>query len=394
MGDVTVAGDTNKTSLGVVIVGALGLIAPKLGRLIPIIFLVSAATFFMLELVPGDPAAVVVGEHGSDEQYEQVREQLGLDDPPVERYLDWLGGAVQGDFGQSVVPPREDVTEMITARLPVTLEIALLAMVLSLVVAIPMGLWTAYRMGSPGDILASGAAFGVISVPSFLSALLLIFLAIFNAGILQAGMVLVGVGVALGLAVRALRAASRYGWERAQVRSMVAAGVAVAVAVLSAVLLPDFPRQGFVRLTSGEGLFKNLESAFLPALTLALIEGSVFMRVLRNDMANTLEEDYILAARAKGMSTSHVLVRDALRPSSFSLVTVAGVALGRLLGGTVIVESIFGVPGMGRMLVQAIQVNNFPVVQASVLVLALLYVLINTVVDLSYSLLDPRIRRG
>lgn len=121
---------------------------------------------------------------------------------------------------------------------------------------------------------------------------------------------------------------------------------------------------------------------------------AVFTRVLRNDMIGTLQEDYILSARAKGMPTSHILIRDALRPSAFSLVTVAGVTFGRLLGGTVIVETIFRLPGMGSMLVEAIQVKNYPVVQATVLVLAILYVLINTAVDLSYAYLDPRIRRG
>ena len=375
--------------------GGMGkVIAIKLLRLVPIVFLISLGTFFMLELVPGDPAAVVAGEHATEEQYQEIRTELGLDRPVLERYLDWLGGAVRGDFGESLVRPSGDVAELVLSRLPVTIEIALLAMVMSLVVAVPLGMWTAHRQGSLSDTVVSGSAFAAISVPSFLSALLLVFLAIFNVGILRAGIVAAGVALAVAIAVRGLRAAADHGWEREQVTTLVRAGVVLVAFLLCAALLPEFPRQGFDRLTSGEGLFANLRSAFLPALTLALIEGAVFMRVLRNDMIQTLQEDYVLAAHAKGMTTTHVLVRDALRPSSFSLVTVAGVTLGRLLGGTVIVESIFGLPGVGRLLVQAIELNNYTVVQATVLVLAVLYVLINTVVDLSYSYLDPRIRRA
>jgi peptide/nickel transport system permease protein len=183
-----------------------------------------------------------------------------------------------------------------------------------------------------------------------------------------------------------------------RLRHVIARGTGIVVVAASAAAIvaffPDFPRQGFARLTSEEGLRENLRSAFLPALTLAMVEFGVFMRVLRSDLIATLQEDYILAARAKGTPTWLILVRDALRPSSFSLVTIAGVALGRLVGGAVIVETIFNLPGMGGMLVEAIGVRNFPVVQGAVLVIALFYVLVNTTIDVAYSYLDPRIRRG
>lgn len=370
------------------------MIFTKVLRIIPIIFLVSLGTFLLLELVPGDPVAAVLGETATPERYAVVEAELGLDRPLTERYLDWLGGAVRGDFGRSLLPPVEDVSDMVAARLPVTLEIALVALVLSLAFAIPAGMWSAHRSGASVDTALSGGAFAAISVPSFLSALILVFLVVFNRTNLRLLIIVAGCLVALAMAVGAVRRAGSEGWSRRHVVMLAAAAGVAALGAVVAAGLPVFPRQGFSRLTDEAGLIENLRTVFLPALTLALIEGAVFMRVLRADMVETLQEDYVLAARAKGMSSAHILVRDALRPSSFSLVTVAGVTLGRLLGGTVIVETIFRLPGMGTMLVQAIQVNNFPVVQASVLVLALLYVLVNTAVDISYAYLDPRIRRG
>jgi peptide/nickel transport system permease protein len=164
--------------------------------------------------------------------------------------------------------------------------------------------------------------------------------------------------------------------------------------VLLFVFFPDFPRQGFSRLTDEAGIWANLRSAFLPALTLAITEFAIFMRLLRGDLISTLHEDYILSARAKGMPSRRILVRDALRPSSFSIITVAGVAFARLIGGAVIVEVIFNLPGMGTLIVNAIGAKDYRVVQLAVLVVAVFYVLINLVVDISYAYLDPRIRRG
>jgi len=158
--------------------------------------------------------------------------------------------------------------------------------------------------------------------------------------------------------------------------------------------LPDFPRQGWVRLTSDDGLAENLRSAFLPALTLAAMEAAVWMRILRGDLITTLQEDFILAARAKGMPRWRILTFDALRPSSFSLITVLGVSLGRLIGGTVIVEQIFNLPGMGTLMVRSIRAKDVPVVQSAVLLIAVIYVLVNAAVDVAYAYLDPRIRRG
>jgi peptide/nickel transport system permease protein len=370
----------------------------KLLHLVPVLFLVSLAAFFMMELIPGDPAAAILGPDGTPEQYQQVHRELGLDKPVLERYAGWLGDTVRGDLGESLVPPVQDVRGMIESRLPVTLQLALMATVMSLVISIPAALYAAYRAGHRFDRTANGLAFGAISVPSFLAALLLVFFVVFNPDIVKWVVVVAGVALAAWLARRTVLLAREYPPDQGRSRYLaIGLGGAAAVGVATAALWaawPEFPRQGFVRLTSDQGIGTNLRHAFLPALTLALTEAAVFMRLLRSDLISTLQDDFILSARAKGMPVWRILLLDALRPSSFSLVTVAGVALGRLIGGTVIVETIFNLPGMGTMIVDAITAKDFRVVQAGVLVIAVFYVALNAVIDISYAYLDPRIRRG
>lgn len=370
----------------------------KLLHLVPVLFLVSLATFFMIELVPGDPAIAIAGEDATAEQLVEIRSELGLDRPLTERYVDWLGDTFTGELGQSFLPPVQPVAEMIRGRLPVTLQLALMAMIGSFLVAIPIALRAASRAGDPFDRMTNAGAFAAISIPSFLAALLLIYFFVFHKTFVQWGIVAVALLLLVSDVTRVARSAGRYppGRERngfvssAVLRWALGAGFAAVIVAT----LPDFPRQGFVRLTAEEGILENLRHAFLPALTLALTEAAIFMRLLRGDLLTTLQEDYILSARAKGMPRWRVLVGDALRPSSFSLITVAGVALGRAIGGTVIVETIFNLPGMGTMVVSAIGANDYRVVQASVLVIAVFYVTINAIVDISYAYLDPRIRRG
>ncbi len=365
----------------------------KLLRLAAILLLVSLGAFFLLDLVPGDPAAAVLGEGATPEQFAEVRAELGLDRPAMERYADWMGGILTGDFGRSMQPPVQEVSDVIAARLPVTLEIALLAMVMAVGVAVPLALWSAQRVGRIDDGIIGLGTSAAVSVPSFLAALLLIYAVIFNTSMVIA--VLSGIfGVVAGACL------CRAAWGLSRERT-VAAGLpwllSAAAAGLGAALVltgfPDFPRQGFVRIEDG-GLSENLRSVFLPALTLAIVECAVFTRILRNDLINTLGEDFVLFARAKGMPTWWVLLRHALRPSSLSLVTVAGVAFGRLIGGTVIVEVIFRVPGMGSMLIESIQSKDYPIVQAGILLIAGVYVLMNALVDISYTVIDPRLRHG
>jgi peptide/nickel transport system permease protein len=176
-------------------------------------------------------------------------------------------------------------------------------------------------------------------------------------------------------------------------RLVVAAGIA-GITLLTFAVFPEFPRQGFSRLTGDDGLGANFRHAFLPALTMAIGEIAVFMRLLRGDLIATLQEDYILAARAKGMPAWRIMFYDALRPSSFSLMTVVGVSFARLVGGTVIVETIFNLPGMGRLITDSISTKDIKVVQSAVLVIAVFYIVINLLVDIAYTYLDPRLRRG
>jgi peptide/nickel transport system permease protein len=311
-------------------------IGVKLLLLVPILLFVSFGTFMLVELVPGDPAVQVLGPNSTADDYYRVRTELGLDRPLMERYGDWLGNAVTGDFGKNLVTPTFEVSTWLSRAFPVSVELALLAMLMSVVIAIPAALWSAYRQGGAFDRVASATAFGLISIPSFVSGLLLILMFVI-----------------------------RFRWFETT----------------------------WVRPSDG-GWFANLKTAFLPSLTLALTEVAVFTRVLRGDMISTLQEDYVLAARAKGMPTRHLLFREALRPSSFSLITIAGVSLGRLIGGSLIVEYLFGPPGVGKVIIDAATKSDFPLVQAGVLIIATAYVLLNMGVDVLYGYLDPRIRRA
>jgi peptide/nickel transport system permease protein len=308
----------------------------KLALLVPVLFLVSVGTFGLLSLAPGDPAIRLLGENGTDADYARIRAEMGLDRPPVRRYLEWLGGVVHGDLGRNLVPPIEPVSQRLLRAFPVNLELATLAIVLALVIAVPLAMWSAYRAGSRVDRWISAGTIGVISVPTFLLGLVLLLAFAINTRIFPLGQ-----------------------WAR----------------------------------PSEAGLGANLWHAFLPALTLALAEAPVFARLLRGDLVATLQEDFILAARAKGMPTWHIMLREALRPSSFSLITLAGVSVGRLLGGTILVESVFTLPGVGRVVIDAAHNGDYKLVQGGVLLIALVYLLINLVVDLLYGYLDPRIRR-
>jgi peptide/nickel transport system permease protein len=314
------------------------MIRAKLLLLVPVLFLVSVGTFLLVELVPGDPATQVLGPNSTPEDYQRVRDTMGLDDPIFVRYGDWVTDAVvHQDLGDNLVPPIEPVSQRLSRAFAVNLELALLALVFALVVAIPVGVISAYRAGGRFDRLATTSTFGIVSVPNFLAGIVLI--------------------------------------------------------VVVAVKWKLFPIGQWAR-PSEKGWATNLHHAFLPAFTLALGEMAVFARLIRNDMIATLQEDYILAAKAKGMPTRHILIREALRPSSFSLVTLAGVSLGRLIGGTVIIEALFSLPGVGRVIVDGALHSDYTLVQGGVLVIAVIYVLLNLGVDLLYVVLDPRIRRS
>jgi peptide/nickel transport system permease protein len=310
----------------------------KIIHLILITFAVTALSFLFINLLPGDVADTIAG--GSDNTevdlaaVQAIREDLGLDRPIVVRYAAWIGGAFRGELGKSY-QTGELVSDAIALRLPVTLQLLLTAQLLALIFAIPAGVIAAYRAGRVADQVITTLTFVFLAAPSFI--------------------------------------------------------IAIVLAFLFAVLLHWFPATGYIPLT--EDLFGNLRTFTLPAVTLALIEWPNLSRVLRNDMIATLQEDYISFAKAKGLSDIYILFRHALKPSSFTLITIAGVQLGNLISGAVIVESIFALPGLGSLLVTSIHAREVLMVQGIVVLTAIAYVTINLAVDLLYGALDPRVMR-
>jgi peptide/nickel transport system permease protein len=309
-------------------------IGKKTLHLALVVIAVSAITFLMVDLLPGDAAYQMAGESATLEDVRAIREELGLHRSIVVRYLVWIADAARGDFGQSFIT-REPVLDSITARLPVTIELMVGAQMITLALAVPVGIFCGYRPRSGIDRFLSIAAFGVMSVPVFVMALVLIFLF-----------------------------ALKLGW---------------------------LPATGYVPFL--ENPIENLRSMFLPALSIALVEWVPLMRVLRSDMAATLREDFILMARSKGLPARAILLRHALRPSLFTLVTLFGIQVGHLIGGALIVETIFALPGIGRLLVGAIFARDVIVVQGCVFFITIAYVAINFLVDVSYTVLDPRLRK-
>ena len=372
----------------------LRVVGLKLIRLVPVLFLVSLATFFLIDLIPGDPAAVALGTDATIEDLEAIRKSLGLDKPITERYGDWLGGALTGDLGDSLRPPNEPVSDLLQRSAGPTLRLSAMALGMSFTISLFLGVWSAHAAGNRADRVVSGTMFTFISVPTFLAGLLFIFFFVFRQSVPRyLWLIIVGL-VALRLVYLAI---SRWWEERRDFSGW--AGYVVAALVVTGLLLwvfiqwPDFPRTASHRYD--DNWREQLRSLFLPALALALSEIAVFTRLLRADMLSTLQEQFVLSSRAKGMPTWRILFRDALRPSSFSLITIAGITLGRLIGGTVIIESIFGLEGLGKLIVAfGVLPKNYTVVQGGVLVLAVGYVLLNAIIDISYQYLDPRIRRG
>ncbi|HUH86270.1 MAG TPA: ABC transporter permease [Stellaceae bacterium] len=311
-----------------------GLIGRRLLYLVPVILAVTVLTFLIANLLPGDLAIAILGDQATPESVAALHQKLGLDLPLWQQYLHWLGGVVTGDFGRS--RNNEVVLHAIASRLPVSLELLVFAEVGGLLVGVPLAILCAVRPGSLFDRTVSAVAFGSLSVPPFMLAILLIF--------------------------------------------------------LFALRLHLLPATAYVPFA--EDPVGNLRAMVLPGATLALLEWPTIMRVLRSDMITTLQEDYIAMARAKGLSSRRILLVHALKPSSLTLVTLIGLNVGRLIGGAVVTESIFALPGIGRLLVESIYSRDLVVLEGGVLVVAVGYVLVNFVVDLLYAALDPRIRHG
>jgi len=304
-----------------------------LPAIIAVLAAVSMISFALVAFLPGDLALLMLGDSATPETVAVARRELGLDRPLYARYLLWLGNALQGDFGNSA-RSGQPVIDAILERLPVTLELMLLTITLSLLLSIPLGVWTGYRREGMTDRVVLSLSMVFVSMPSFLMGVLLVYF------------------VALQLQ-----------W---------------------------LPATGFIPLS--ESVVGNLQSMVLPVLALALHDVPVYLRVLRSDIIQTLQQNFILLARAMGLPTAKILMRNALRPASLNLVTTVGLGVGRLLGGALTIEVLFGLPGLGQLLIESIYQKEYLVMQAIVLFVAVGFVLINLLVDVLYVLLDPRLR--
>ncbi len=307
-----------------------------LGRLlaiVPVLVLVTAGVFFLIHLTPGDPIDAMMAESADPDVKAALSRQLGLDQPIHVQYLRWMGRVLHGDLGRSI-RNNQPVIEDVGRRIRPSVELALLAILIALVVAFPLGILSAARRNTPVD--GAGTTFALIGIcmPNFLIALLLIFL--------------------FGVTLRWL------------------------------------PVSGYTDPL--EDPVNGLRSLTLPAITLGLALGAVITRTLRSSLIEALSEDYVRTGRAKGLPESVILGRHALKNGLIPVVTVLGLQLGGLIGGAVITEYVFALPGVGRLVVDAVFARDYPLVQGVVLLIALAYIATNLLVDLVYGLLDPRIR--
>ena len=290
-------------------------------------------TFVVLEVLPGDPARVILGVSAPESAVEALRIELGLERPPIERYLDWVGDLARGRFGTSYtygVP----VYELLQARLAITVPLAVLAMVLSVIVALGLGTFAATHHGKRGDVAVMGLTQLGISIPSFWLGLLLI--------------------VVFAVQLRWLSSGGFPGWDRA--------------------------------------FWGSLKALILPAVALATVQGAILARITRSAVLDTMREDYVRTARAKGLSRRQILWRHVLRNAMIPIVTIMGLQFADLLAGTIIVENVFALPGIGRLILQSVTNRDTVVVRDLVIVIAAMVVVVNFFVDLLYAAIDPRLK--
>ncbi|MEJ5246673.1 MAG: ABC transporter permease [Caldilinea sp.] len=296
---------------------------------------VTVLCFFMLKVTPGDPATAILGVQASPQEVERLRRSLGLDQPWFVQLGIWAGNVMRGDLGISYIS-KKPVSELILTRLPVTLELTIFSMLLAILIAIPAGIISAVKRNTWIDYFFTGFSLFGVSMPSFWFGILLIL--VFSLWL---------------------------GW---------------------------LPASGYVPLQ--RGIWPHFRSLILPGLALGLFLAGVLVRFSRASMVETLVQDYIRTARAKGLSNRHILLGHALRNALIPTVTIVGIQFGALLGGAVIIETVFAFPGVGTMLLTAVNQRDYPVVMGVTLVIALLYTITNLVVDFIYMWLNPRIRFG
>jgi peptide/nickel transport system permease protein len=300
---------------------------------IPTLIGISILVFGITYLIPGDPALIMAGSEATPEVVANLRQQWGLDQPVYIRYLSWLGNMVRGNLGDSYFS-RQTVTQLVGNALPVTLELAILSLLVAVLIAIPTGIVSAVKAGSWFDLGAAALAFIGLSIPSFWLGIMLIY--------------------------------------------------------VFAVYLQQLPAGGFTPLSAG--LWPNLQSMILPSIALGTFASTQLMRYLRASLLDVLHADYIRTSRAKGLRERSVLLRHAVRNALIPFTTVLGVQMGYLLGGTVIAESVFALPGIGRLVLTAVLNRDYQVATGIIFLIATAFVLINLVVDMIYPILDPRVR--
>ena len=310
---------------------------PYIGRrllaTIPVMAVVAVVVFSLLRLAAGDPAAIIAGDNATSADVAAIRARLGLDRPLVEQFVIWVGDVVRGDFGESFFFKKQ-VSQLILDRVEPTLALATASLVLTVVLSIPLGVLAAWKRGTWIDRAVMGFSVLGFSVPVFVIGYALIYLF-----------------------------ASELAW---------------------------LPVQGYQRL--GEGLAGVLARLILPSATLAVVFVALIARITRASVLEVLDADHVRTARAKGLGELPVLLRHVLRNAAVPIVTVIGIGMAVLIGGVVVTESVYAIPGLGRLTVDAVQARDYPTVQAVILVFSVAYVVINLLVDLSYTVLDPRIR--
>lgn len=307
----------------------------RLIAMLPVLFLVSIIVFMLIRMIPGDPVLIMLGEEATLEVRAALRHELGLDRSIPVQYAVWVGRVIRGDLGRSI-RTHQPVLEAIIQRLPVTFELTLLAMVISLSSALPVGIVAAMFRGSRVDMISTAAALVGISIPNFFLAIVLIFVF-----------------------------ALKFGWV---------------------------PPMGYT--PPWQDLAANLKAMILPAMTLGIGAAAVVARHIRSSFLEVLGQDYIRTARGKGLREHRVMFTHALKNALIPVVTIVGLQFGGLLGGAIITETIFGLPGVGRLVIASIFERDFPLVQGVVLFVALVFLFTNLVVDVLYAVLDPRIHHG
>lgn len=311
----------------------LAFIARRALATIPVMAVVAIFVFLLLHLGPGDPATIIAGDYASPADIERIRARLGLDDPLYIQFASWIGRLAQGDLGVSIFS-NLPVSTLIAQRIEPTLALSIFTLIIAITVAVPLGVVAAWRSGSWIDRGVMGFAVAGFSTPVFVLAYLLIY------------------GLSLKLKI--------------------------------------FPVQGYVSIA--DGLWPFLYRLILPSVTLSVIFIALFARITRASMLDVLGEDYIRTAHAKGLPERTVLMRHGLRNAAVPIITVIGTGFALLVGGVVVTESVYNIPGLGRLTVDAVLRRDYPVIQGIILVFSGLYVLVNLIVDILYTVFDPRIR--